>query len=137
MVAGEKSAVIIHFFESSVGVPVVAPWLTTPTNIHEDAGSIPGLASGVAVSCGVGRRGGSDPVWLWLWCRPVAAALIRSLAWNFHMFPKKQKKKRAFHFSSLEMLSCSFSCPLFPGSAFLPITFSHLQTTQQGLSMAC
>ena len=53
-----------------------------PTNIHEDAGSIPSLDSGVAVSCGVGRRGGSDPEWLWLRCRPVAAALIRSLAWE-------------------------------------------------------
>ena len=53
-----------------------------PTNIHEDAGSIPSLDSGVAVSCGVCRRGGSDPEWLWLRCRPVAAALIRSLAWE-------------------------------------------------------
>ena len=24
---------------------------------------------GVAMSCGVGRRSGWDPVWLWLWCR--------------------------------------------------------------------
>ena len=26
------------------GVPVVAPWLTNPTSIHEDTGSIPGLS---------------------------------------------------------------------------------------------
>ena len=34
------------------------------------------------MSCGVGRRRGSDLVWLWLWCRPVATALIRPLAWE-------------------------------------------------------
>ena len=56
-----------------------------PTSTQEDAGSIPGLngwnwGSIVAVSCGVGHRQGSDPVWLW--CRPVAAALIQLLAWE-------------------------------------------------------
>ena len=34
------------------------------------------------MSCGVGDRHGSDPVFLWLWCRPVATALIRPLAWE-------------------------------------------------------
>ena len=32
------------------------------------------------MSCGVGHRHGSDPVLLWLWCKPVAIALIRPLA---------------------------------------------------------
>ena len=41
-----------------------------------------GLRIGVAVSCGVGRRQGSDLVLLWLWCRPAAAALIGPLAWK-------------------------------------------------------
>ena len=34
------------------------------------------------MSCGVVRRHGSDLALLWLWCRPVATALIRPLAWE-------------------------------------------------------
>ena len=34
------------------------------------------------MSCGVGRRQGSDLVLLWLWCRPAATALIGPLAWE-------------------------------------------------------
>ena len=41
-----------------------------------------GWGSGVAMSCAVGHRHGSDPASLWLWCRPAATALIRSLAWE-------------------------------------------------------
>ena len=41
-----------------------------------------GEGSDVAVSCGAGHRRGLDPVLLWLWCRPVATALIRPLAWE-------------------------------------------------------
>ena len=34
------------------------------------------------MSCGVGRRLSSDLALLWLWCRPVAVALIGPLAWE-------------------------------------------------------
>ena len=34
------------------------------------------------MSCGVGRRRGSDPVLLWLWYSPAAVALIQPLAWE-------------------------------------------------------
>ena len=55
------------------------------------------------MSCGVGRRCGSDPVLLWLWCRLAAIALIRTQAWE-HPYDtgtalkgKKQKSKFKQH----------------------------------------
>ena len=41
-----------------------------------------GRESGIAMNCGVGRRHGSGPTLLWLWCRPAAVAPIRPLAWE-------------------------------------------------------
>ena len=34
------------------------------------------------MSCGVGHRGSSEPLWLWLWWRQVATAPIPPLAWK-------------------------------------------------------
>jgi len=42
-----------------------------------------GQRPNVAMSCGVGCRCGSNPVLLWLWCRPAATALSQPLAWDF------------------------------------------------------
>ena len=55
-----------------------------------------GYGSGVAVSCGVGCRRGSDLALLWLWCS--LAALIRLLVWEalyaVSEALKRQKTKR-------------------------------------------
>ena len=34
------------------------------------------------MSCGVGRRCGSDLILLWVWCRLAATAPVRPLAWE-------------------------------------------------------
>ena len=75
------------------------------------------------MSCGIGRRHGSDPMLLWFWHRPAATALIRPVAWEppYDMGaalenPKKKRKKRisfwpvlAFNIlSSLNLLISSF-----------------------------
>ena len=41
-----------------------------------------GWGSGVAMSCGIGRRWGLEPLLLWLGCRPAAEAPVRPLAWE-------------------------------------------------------
>ena len=50
------------------------------------------------MSCGVGRRSDLDPALLWLWCRSVATAPIRPLAWEppyaAGIALKRQKKKK-------------------------------------------
>ena len=58
-----------------------------------------GQGSGVAISCDVGHRRGSDPALLWLW--PAAVAPIRPLAWVLlyatdAALKKKKPKKKSF-----------------------------------------
>ena len=52
-----------------------------------------GYGSGVAMTCGVGLRCGSDPVLLWLWRRPVTVAPLRSQAWEPPYTPDAALKK--------------------------------------------
>ena len=53
------------------------------------------------MSCGIGRKRGSDPALLWLWWRPAATAPIRPLAWEppyaagaAQEMAKRQKQKQ-------------------------------------------
>ena len=58
-----------------------------------------GLGSGLAVSCGTGRRCGSDPALLCLWRTPAAVAPIQPLAWEppyaMGVALKRKKKKNS------------------------------------------
>ena len=60
------------------------------------------------MSCGVGRRRGSDSVLLWLWHRPVATALIRPLAGQLPYAEcvalKRQEKKNLALFETVNIL---------------------------------
>ena len=50
------------------------------------------------MSCGVGRRRGSDPVLLWFWRRLETTVMIQPLAWGppyvSGVALKRQKKKK-------------------------------------------
>ena len=51
------------------------------------------------MSCDDGHRHGLDLVWLWLWRRLAAAALIQSLAWEcpYDMGVALTRKKKSIH----------------------------------------
>ena len=75
-----------------------------PTSIHEDTDWILALLSGL-----------KDPMLPWLWCRPMATAPIRPLAWEPSYAEgvalERQKQKRSKTKTSIFM-------PLFPSHEF-------------------
>jgi len=69
------------------------------------------------VSCGVGRRLGSDPLLLWLWCRPAAVAPIRLLAWEppyaVGVALEKAKQSKQTNKQKTQKLKPSNTCYLY------------------------
>ena len=56
------------------------------------------------MSCGVGCRHGLDPVLLWLWCRPAAAAPIQLLAWELPFAIAVAMKKKTQNPNNLVLI---------------------------------
>ena len=92
---------------------------TNPTRIHEcrfDPWPCSmGEGSSIAISCGIGRRHGSDPKLLWLWCRPMTAAPVWPLAWEFPYasgaaLKSKQTKKNQKTSYSKEIFKSTLWC---------------------------
>ena len=79
-----------------------------------------GWGPSIAVSYGVGCRLGSDPVLLWLWCRPAAAASGRPLAWGPPYAtgttlekPNDQKKRKFYWLGIFKSSKISSLCKKF------------------------
>ena len=67
------------------------------------------------MSCAVGQRRSSDPVLLWLWCRPAAIALIRPPAWESPYavgaaLEKKAKRKKKNTHTHIYVCVCVCVC---------------------------
>ena len=58
------------------------------------------------MSCGVGRRHGSDLALLWLWCGPAARAPIQPLAWELPYAPRAAQERGKNTKNLLLLLRC-------------------------------
>ena len=69
------------------------------------------------MSHGVGHRRSLDLVWLWLWCRPVATAQIRPLAWEPPYVTSaalKKKKKKIIYADPQGVYKKQLKCIFWP-----------------------
>ena len=90
----------------------------------------------------VGRRHGSDPALLWLWCRSTATALICLLAWERQYaavvaqeMAKRQKKKRKRAFSCVWFFQAE-SIPFITFFFFTVVSGLMSRTIDQALSVS-
>ena len=103
-----------------------------PTSIHEDEGSILGLAqvgsgSSVAMSCDVGHRPGSDPTWLWLWCNLAAPARMQPLDCELPYAADAALKNQKTNKKKASLTSSTTACPLALSAVpTAPSTLLHL-----------
>ena len=109
------------------------------------------------MSCGVGRRRGSDPVLLWLWHRLVASALIRPLAWEAPyaagaaLEKAKRRKKKVYTTQFYHPVNvkyqllglsltftenCGTNCFPFPFSSWKPSVSPLMIQTSQPLDIS-
>ena len=66
------------------------------------------------MSCGVGHRCCSDLVFLWLWCRSAAVALIHPLAWEFSYAEGATLKRKKIYYMLLSLFPFYFNLSDIP-----------------------
>ena len=92
------------------------------------------------MSCGVGRRCGSDPELLWLWCRLAAVALIGPLTWDppyaagVALKSKNKQTKKNNHYLGGLYLKASFNLKFILS---IPELSSHLGICKFTLLSSC
>ena len=98
------------------------------------------------MGCGIGGRHGSDSVFLWLWHRPTAKALIRPLAWEppyaVSMVLKRHTKgKKKFHFrklpgNSVQIIPLPQNFVVFKSSCGVPVVAQWLRNPTRNCGVA-
>ena len=82
------------------------------------------------MSCGVGRRCGLDPVFLWLWCRLAVTAPIQPLAWEppyVEGVALKKKKRQNKNKTPKSPLPPPYSLPFLSPTLILLTVTPRLQ----------
>ena len=86
------------------------------------------------MSCGVSRRCGLDPAWLWLWCRPAAAALIQPVAWELPHAVSEALKTKNKKQQLTEGTQFVFGLSSFPKNSYViwvKSSFSNLEVERK------